>query len=100
MQAGIRHTASTLPIIGPGEHQKIRQATFIRPAQMGLFARVTCYPPLGQTTSLQRQKELKPEEDNTVCAQGVVLIDLNALEDGVNKKYILICWQGSIYGCD
>lgn len=75
MQAGIRKTTSTLPIIGPGEDQKIRQVTFIRPAQMGLFARVTCYPPLGQVTSLQRQKELKPEEDDTVCTQGIVLPD-------------------------
>ncbi|CEJ55486.1 hypothetical protein PMG11_01739 [Penicillium brasilianum] len=66
MQACTRNTASTLPIIGPGENQKKRQATFIRPAQMSLFARVTSYPPLGQVTNLQRQKSLAPEESDTV----------------------------------
>ncbi|KAJ5175227.1 Aldolase-type TIM barrel [Penicillium canariense] len=67
MQANTRNTASTLPIIGPSQHRKIRQATFIRPAQMSLFARVTCYPPLGQVTSLQRaHKACQSEEDDTV----------------------------------
>jgi hypothetical protein len=86
MQAGIRNTASTLPITGPGEHKQTRQATFIRPAQMGLFVRVTCYPPLGQVTSLQRQKELKREEDDTVCTPGVVLTNQRRLKDVVILK--------------
>lgn len=40
---------------------------FIRPAQMGLFSRVTSYPPLGQVTCPQRiQKALGSKEDDTV----------------------------------
>lgn len=33
---------------------RVLQAKFIRPAQMSLFARVTCYPPLGEVTCVKR----------------------------------------------
>ncbi|KAJ5565019.1 Raffinose synthase [Penicillium frequentans] len=67
MQGLIRNKNSTLPIVGPADRVKPSQITFIRPAQMSLFARVTSYPPLGQVTCLQRpQKTLQPEEDDAV----------------------------------
>lgn len=67
MQATTRHTTSTLPIVGATHKQRPSQSVFIRPVQMGLFARVTCYPPLGQVTCLQRvQKALRSEEDDVV----------------------------------
>ncbi|KAJ5532364.1 Raffinose synthase [Penicillium frequentans] len=67
MQGLIRNKNSTLPIVGPADRVKPSQITFIRPAQMSLFARVTSYPPLGQVTCLQRpQKTLRPEEDDAV----------------------------------
>ncbi|KAF7715744.1 Galactinol-sucrose galactosyltransferase [Penicillium ucsense] len=56
MPAGTQNVSSTLPIIGPGKNQKTRQATFIRSAQMGLFARLTCYPPLSQVTNWRRRQ--------------------------------------------
>lgn len=67
MQNITRNKTSTLPIVGPADRLKPSQATFIRPAQMSIFARVTSYPPLGQVTCLQRaQKLLRPEEDDAV----------------------------------
>jgi len=71
MEAVTRNTSSTIPIVGPGNNQKIRQATFIRPAQMTLFARVTCYPPLGQVTNLQRRKASASSQADTVCTSCV-----------------------------
>lgn len=66
MQVSTRNT-STRPIIGPGRHQMPSQLQFYRPAQMSLFARVTCYPPLGQVTGIPRvQKALQSEKDDTV----------------------------------
>ncbi|KAJ5812070.1 Raffinose synthase [Penicillium riverlandense] len=66
MQVNTRDT-STLPIRGPADRQKPSQALFLRPAQMSLFARVTCYPPLGQSTCVQRvQKALRSEEDDSL----------------------------------
>jgi hypothetical protein len=66
MQVSTRNT-STRPIIGPGRHQMPSQLHFYRPAQMSLFARVTCYPPLGQVTGIPRvQKALQSEKDDTV----------------------------------
>ncbi|BCR83996.1 putative raffinose synthase protein Sip1 [Aspergillus chevalieri] len=62
----------SLPILGPQPHQKQQkkpasQLRFIRPAQMSLFARVSCYPPLGQVTCPQRiQKALELEKDDTL----------------------------------
>lgn len=47
---------STLPIVGAAQRSKPSQTTFIRPAQMSLFARVTSYPPLGQVTTFQRRQ--------------------------------------------
>ncbi|KAM0089317.1 hypothetical protein ACP6JD_007332 [Aspergillus fumigatus] len=65
MQVSTRNT-STRPIIGPGRHQMPSQLQFYRPAQMSLFARVTCYPPLGQVTGIPRvQKALQSEKDDT-----------------------------------
>ncbi|KAJ5734425.1 Aldolase-type TIM barrel [Penicillium malachiteum] len=57
MHAKTRNTTSTHPIIGPAHRVKKSQITFIRPAQMSLFARVTSYPPLGQVTCLKRKQE-------------------------------------------
>ncbi|KAH1492885.1 hypothetical protein LV164_004824 [Aspergillus fumigatus] len=66
MQVSTRNT-STRPIIGPGRHQMPSQLQFYRPAQMSLFARVTCYPPLGQVTGIPRvQKALQSEKDDTL----------------------------------
>ncbi|KAJ5096045.1 Raffinose synthase [Penicillium alfredii] len=67
MQVNTRNTPSTLPILGPGHRPRPSQTTFVRPAQMTLFARVTCYPPLGQVTCLQRvQKALRSEKDDAL----------------------------------
>lgn len=62
---------SSLPILGPRPQKQQKkpasQLRFIRPAQMSLFARVSCYPPLGQVTCAQRiQKALELEKDDTV----------------------------------
>ncbi|KAF7175664.1 hypothetical protein CNMCM7691_009671 [Aspergillus felis] len=66
MQVSTRNT-STRPIIGPGRHQMPSQLHFYRPAQMSLFARVTCYPPLGQVTCIPRvQNALQSEKDDTL----------------------------------
>lgn len=61
---------SSLPILGPQQQKKpASQLRFIRPAQMSLFARVSCYPPLGQVTCPQRiQKALELEKEDTVSA--------------------------------
>lgn len=41
-----------------------RALKFIRPAQMSLFARITCYPPLGEVTCVKRlQKANSTAED-------------------------------------
>ncbi|KAE8382964.1 hypothetical protein BDV26DRAFT_195902 [Aspergillus bertholletiae] len=43
------------------------QTRFIRPAQMSLFSRITCYPPLGQVTCPQRvQQEPSSGKDDMV----------------------------------
>ena len=43
------------------------QVKFIRPAQMSLFAGISCFPPLGQVTHVRRiQKALSSEADDTV----------------------------------
>ena len=65
---------SSLPILGPQPQQqqqpRKKQLTFIRPAQMSLFARVSCYPPLGEVTCLSRvQKALELEKDDMVSIQ-------------------------------
>ncbi|PGH14075.1 hypothetical protein AJ80_06079 [Polytolypa hystricis UAMH7299] len=38
------------------QQKRPSQIKFVRPAQMGLFANVTCWPPLGQVTFLKRAK--------------------------------------------
>lgn len=65
---------SSLPILGPQPQQqqqpRKKQLTFIRPAQMSLFARVSCYPPLGEVTCPSRvQKALELEKDDMVSIQ-------------------------------
>lgn len=71
MQVNTRETP-VHPIIGPSQHQPQHhpsQLAFIRPAQMSLFARVTCYPPLGQLTCPRRiQKSLGSEKDDMVSS--------------------------------
>jgi hypothetical protein len=70
MQVNTRNKTSTFPIVGPADRLKPSQTTFIRPAQMSLFARVTSYPPLGQVTCLQRTpKTLRPEEVDAVSKE-------------------------------
>jgi hypothetical protein len=65
MEVNTRHTTSTLPIVGA--NQRHTTSSFTRPVQMGLFTRVTSYPPLGQITCLQRiQKALRSEKDDAV----------------------------------
>lgn len=76
MQVSSTEPAS-LPILGSRvqraqqtpsqQQQQQRQAPFVRPAQMSLFARVSCYPPLAQVSCPQRiQKALELEKDDTV----------------------------------
>ncbi|PLB54563.1 glycoside hydrolase [Aspergillus steynii IBT 23096] len=58
---------STRPIFGPGCDLQASQAQIIRPAQTSMFARVNCYPPLGQVTCPQRiQKALGSGQDDTI----------------------------------
>lgn len=70
---------SSLPILGPHlqqqqqrqqQHQPSPQShQFLRPAQMSLFARISCYPPLGQVTCPQRiQRALELEKEDTVSS--------------------------------
>ncbi|KAJ5949150.1 hypothetical protein N7454_000734 [Penicillium verhagenii] len=67
MQSNTTNKTSTFPTVGPTHRLKKSQTTFIRPAQMSLFARVTSYPPLGQLTPLQRgQNTLRSEEEDLV----------------------------------
>ena len=40
----------------PSQPQKALQINFVRPAQMSLFAKITCYPPLGEVTCVQRDQ--------------------------------------------
>lgn len=76
---------SSLPILGPQPQKQQKkpasQLRFIRPAQMSLFARVSCYPPLGQVTCPQRiQKALELEKDDTVSCPIVYYL----LKDSAN----------------
>lgn len=74
MQVNTRQS-SVLPIIGPDNQPKQSQLQFPRPAQMSLFARLSCYPPLGQLTCPRRvQKALRSEADDTVSF--VVLVEV------------------------
>lgn len=67
MQVNTGQTSSTLPIAGGSRREGAPHESFVRPAQMSLFARVTCYPPLGQVTPLRRiEKALLSENDDTV----------------------------------
>ncbi|KAJ5145082.1 hypothetical protein N7448_002474 [Penicillium atrosanguineum] len=67
MESNVRDATSTLPIVGASQHAKPQHSAFTRPVQMGLFARLTSYPPLGQTTCIQRvQKALRSEEDDAI----------------------------------
>ena len=48
------------------------QLKFVRPAQMSLFADVTCYPPLGQVTYVRRiQKAKGSEAEDTVSGNSL-----------------------------
>ena len=88
MQVSTRNT-STLPIVGARNRQRPPQATFIRPAQMSLFARVTCYPPLGQVTCPQRvQKALRSEDDDAVslpCPGTISFFDVHIMTRDSNE---------------
>lgn len=98
MEAVTRNTSSTVPIIGPGNNQKIRQITFIRPAQMTLFARVTCYPPLGQVTNLQRRKASTSSQVDAVCTS-CVFRDIEGskyMESGDADSYARFDLQSSL----
>jgi hypothetical protein len=58
---------SLSPTLVPGTSKNQSQVQFIRPAQMSLFSKVTCYPPLGQVTCPQRiQHALGSEKEDTV----------------------------------
>ncbi|KAE8414131.1 hypothetical protein BDV36DRAFT_266372 [Aspergillus pseudocaelatus] len=58
---------SNNPEEGAGSSRNQSRAQFIRPAQMGLFSQITCYPPLGQVTCPQSvQQALNPGKDDTV----------------------------------
>ncbi|KUL82474.1 hypothetical protein ZTR_10202 [Talaromyces verruculosus] len=51
-------TSDNLPVTHPSSSGgRVLQAKFIRPAQMSLFARVACYPPLGEVTCLKRSHQ-------------------------------------------
>lgn len=77
MELNTRNATSTLPMLGAGERSKTRNSPFVRPVQMELFARVTSYPPLGQTTCLRRvQKALRAEEDDDDAVRPHFSLDL------------------------
>ncbi|KAL4890989.1 hypothetical protein BDV59DRAFT_76243 [Aspergillus ambiguus] len=62
----MQSSTSAAPILGPNVHRQM-QAHFNRPAQMTLFSRVTCAPPLGQVTCPPRiQKGLGLDQDDTL----------------------------------
>ncbi|KAI3283711.1 hypothetical protein DTO002I6_9462 [Penicillium roqueforti] len=76
MHEQIDRNTSNLPIIGPGDSTKHQSPHFARPVQMVLFARVTCYPPLGQVTSIPRvQKKLRSEKDHGDTVRFTVTIE-------------------------
>ncbi|KAI7977615.1 hypothetical protein EIK77_010206 [Talaromyces pinophilus] len=51
-------TSDNLSVTHPSSSGgRVLQAKFIRPAQMSLFARVACYPPLGEVTCLKRSQQ-------------------------------------------
>lgn len=65
--------SSAEPVSLPVRGSRVQQAPFVRPAQMSLFARVSCYPPLAQVSCPQRiQKTLELEKDDTVSCQSPV----------------------------
>jgi hypothetical protein len=64
-------TMSASPVVAvsrqPDNPSTPSQLKFVRSAQMSLFARVTCYPPLGEVTCVKRlQKALNSSEDDKV----------------------------------
>ncbi|CDM26666.1 Glycoside hydrolase, family 56, sperm surface protein PH20 [Penicillium roqueforti FM164] len=62
----INRDTSTLPIQGPSQSARQLQASFVHPAQMAMFARVTSYPPLGQITCLQTAKKASRLEEDAL----------------------------------
>ncbi|OKL62115.1 hypothetical protein UA08_02367 [Talaromyces atroroseus] len=49
----------------PGK-QVSQALKFVRPAQMSLFARITCYPSLGEVTSVKRLQKSDSAEDDKI----------------------------------
>ncbi|KAL1965889.1 hypothetical protein VTN77DRAFT_5022 [Rasamsonia byssochlamydoides] len=49
------------------------QIKFIRPAQMSLFARVTCYPPLGEVTCVRRFQQARNSSEDDKLRFTVIL---------------------------
>lgn len=55
----------------PGRPSQIR---FIRPAQMEIFAKLVCFPPLGQLTVIERgQREVRARKNRKVSLAKPVL---------------------------
>lgn len=84
MQLQFDRNTSTFPILGPNEHKKEidRTATFVSPAQMSLFARVTCYPPLGQVYCFPKTKrKLRSDKDDNSIPFTVVIESSISLPD-------------------
>lgn len=98
MQVNIRHTSSTLSIVGGSRRKEDPHVLFVRPAQMSLFARVTCYPPLGQVTPLQRiQKALRSENHDAVSAINLLIPDVHDYPECPYRKLQLKQLLGSVH---
>lgn len=77
----INRDTSTLPIQGPSQSARQLQASFVYPAQMAMFARVTSYPPLGQITCLQTAKKASRLEEDAVSPPNMVISDIARLSE-------------------
>lgn len=66
-------TSDNLSVTHPSSSGgRVLQAKFIRPAQMSLFARLTCYPPLGEVTCVKRSLQPGSVADDKVGAVPLV----------------------------
>ncbi|THC99737.1 hypothetical protein EYZ11_000787 [Aspergillus tanneri] len=80
---------STRPISGPSGSQRVAQAAYNRAYQASMFARVTCYPPVGQVTCPKRiQRALESDKADTL--RFVVVIESSC-------AFPKQCWEADIW---
>jgi hypothetical protein len=84
-----RILASKQNISESNQPQKALQINFIRPAQMSLFAKITCYPPLGEVTCVQRNQRASTFNDG----DKVSLINLASVPFLQTTMVIVISFQ-------